>query len=154
METHKTKQKQNKKVKWLMTSYDMESKVLIPEIIDSTKRDNLDSIQKRRVKLSEKGLWLRKDVLREIGRTKPTLINLEIILMGCLSDYEKYHNGDRAPLTDYHLWVLKQVSDFQNRKPPWKSLEEIACYVQRKAKSLSIREWEKDKRNQVNKTKK
>jgi len=132
--------------------YVLESKVIIPEVFTLTKRDKLTSIQKRRKKLSEKGLWLRKDVLREIGRTKPTLANLEMILICCLPDYEKDHKGDRAPLTDYHLWVLKQVSDYQSRKRPWKPLEEIADYVKRRAESLSLKEYAKHKKHKMENT--
>lgn len=115
-------------------------KVVTAQVV--TERQIKTTIKKQ--KRLNAGCW-PKYKLEELFKRPRNTINqwdrLLISLSDVLPDYERLRKT--GPLNDYHKFVLEQISAFQNRQSPWRTLSEIENYITRNADRFSFSEYMK-----------
>lgn len=107
-----------------------------------TDKDIKTTIKKQ--KKIKAGCWPKYKLVDDLNRPRNTINQwdrLLISLSDVLPDYEKLRKP--GPLNDYHRFVLKQISAFQNRQSPWRTLGEIENFITRNADRLSLSEYMK-----------
>jgi hypothetical protein len=104
----------------------------------------LNTTIKKQKSLNADGSWSKNKLEDHLKRPRNTINQwdrLLISLSDVLPDYERLRKTGR--LNDYHRFVLEQISRFQNRQSPWRTMTEIENFVTRNADKLTLLKYMK-----------
>lgn len=107
--------------------------VVTPEVLTN---NYLDSTINRAKVQARQGLIQKTQVSKLLNRSRRTLHDWDKLLASLLDDWTRFK--DSRQFSFYQYYCLEKISRYQTREQPFKSLADIASYVERNINNFTL----------------